>query len=335
MYQSMKYCVAYLLISLAALLLLSVPSNAEGWENPREVYTGWDCGNMEYDNATYDLCKQCSASGGTFYWNVPPGVTMLDSKATLYEGRCDEADSADSSDDNGSDDATETETDNGSSSSGGTYGDTCGDGLLRCPDGQCYAVESVNSCCAWGGACSQGNICWSMPTGSLCCKLSEKPTNEGCQDPNTSRRVFREPGYSQNPTETVRSSQGGTAPSNQAEQPKKPSSPYFNLTVCNKSSVRLWLAMGYRLNKGDQLWTFDGWWRFDPGQCRSGWRFLKGYTYFHGYSSSGKWGNDARFCVRSKNFHYLRDGKGKCSERSELFTERLVEKDEYTYSFTD
>jgi uncharacterized membrane protein len=123
-------------------------------------------------------------------------------------------------------------------------------------------------------------------------------------------------------------------------QPKKaPSvqqSKYTQLTVCSEHYHDLSFAMGTRRRTDDQFWTFQGWWRLSPGECKSMGSHAKGYLYFHAEDSEGhKWGSDKNFCVRNTRFEYLRDGIGTCSKRSEKFKEVYITSDNYKYVFGD
>jgi uncharacterized membrane protein len=319
-----RHCVA---LGLLFVLFLSIaPASAQEWENPREIYTGWDCASMQQGNPTYDLCKQCDAEGGTFLWKTPADATMFDEKLDEYEGRCESADSGQQDYDGDVDAAVGADVEFPEAEAEAE----CSDGMLRCPDGQCYAVDSVRACCSQGGSCSSGNICWSMSTGSLCCRFGETPTDRGCYDPGSSTWITRRPGFDPAATETASGPQEGAAP----EAQPKAASPYVDLTLCNKTSGEISVAMGFRENPGDEYWTFRGWWNFGAGECKD-FHFAKGYMYLHAEGDMGKWGSDKRFCVRSKKFSYLRDGTGDCSERIELFIEKLLETDTHRWNLTE
>lgn len=67
--------------------------------------------------------------------------------------------------------------------------DECEAGTLKCPDGKCYAIDSVNSCCS-EGACARGQICWSVYN-NLCCRLDQFPTANGCSGPQKQQQSTR------------------------------------------------------------------------------------------------------------------------------------------------
>lgn len=59
--------------------------------------------------------------------------------------------------------------------------DVCEPGTKLCPDGLCYAIDNVNSCCTPSGACRTGFTCWSVLT-NLCCPTGSHATEHGCKD---------------------------------------------------------------------------------------------------------------------------------------------------------
>ena len=62
---------------------------ANDWENPQETYgLDWECSRMEVGNPTYDICKKCLSTNGTFYWKKPVGQTEFDRRLEYYVGRC-------------------------------------------------------------------------------------------------------------------------------------------------------------------------------------------------------------------------------------------------------
>ena len=81
------------LAAVAILIFGSETSRADGWENPREVYgPGWGCTSMHVGNPTFDLCKRCDATAGTFVWKVPPGVSLMNPRNEYYTARCEKPD---------------------------------------------------------------------------------------------------------------------------------------------------------------------------------------------------------------------------------------------------
>lgn len=86
------------------------------------------------------------------------------------------------------------------------------------------------------------------------------------------------------------------------------------LTVCNASSSRIGLAIGYRAPQG---WTTEGWWNIAAQTCES---LLKTplsrryvYVYAIDYERGGEWTGGHAMCINTKSF-IIRDVKD-CEER--------------------
>lgn len=76
-----------------------------------------------------------------------------------------------------------------------------------------------------------------------------------------------------------------------------------DLRLCNKTSSRVGVAIGY---KGADDWQTEGWWNIDPGVCET---LLAGalsaryyYIYAVDYDRGGEWGGKAFMCTRDKEF---------------------------------
>ena len=87
--------------------------------------------------------------------------------------------------------------------------------------------------------------------------------------------------------------------------------PYFliasakaDLRVCNKTTSRVGIAIGY---KADRDWTTEGWWTVDSDSCAT---ILPGplvgryyYMYAVDYDQGGEWGGNSAFlCTQEKEF---------------------------------
>lgn len=76
------------------------------------------------------------------------------------------------------------------------------------------------------------------------------------------------------------------------------------LRVCNKTTSRIGIAIGYRAPKD---WTAEGWWTIDADSCVT---LLAGtltnryyYMYAVDYDQGGEWGGKSAFmCTRDKEF---------------------------------
>jgi uncharacterized membrane protein len=94
--------------------------------------------------------------------------------------------------------------------------------------------------------------------------------------------------------------------------------------VCNKSSVRMDVSIGYKdANYG---WTSEGWWRIDSGDCQS---IINGnlsnrYYYVYAAADDREWTGDkgqdgGYFCISARKYtihsdDYLSGDNLNCSE---------------------
>lgn len=87
-----------------------------------------------------------------------------------------------------------------------------------------------------------------------------------------------------------------------------------DLKLCNSTSSRIGIAIGYKDTKG---WTTEGWWNVASHSCET---VLKGkliarYYYVHAvdYDRGGEWRGPAQLCTDDKAFTI--EGEQNCSER--------------------
>lgn len=87
-----------------------------------------------------------------------------------------------------------------------------------------------------------------------------------------------------------------------------------DLRLCNKTSSRVSVAVGYKDQKG---WASEGWWTMEPQKCLT---LLKGeliaryyYIYAVDNDKGGSWSGNAMMCIRDKIFTIR--GIGNCEER--------------------
>lgn len=87
-----------------------------------------------------------------------------------------------------------------------------------------------------------------------------------------------------------------------------------DLKVCNATSARIGIALGYQDPKG---WTTEGWWNIASQTCET---LLKGavpsrfiYVYAVDYERGGEWGGKHMMCTANKSF-VVRD-VGNCEQR--------------------
>jgi len=88
-----------------------------------------------------------------------------------------------------------------------------------------------------------------------------------------------------------------------------------DLKLCNNTSSRVAVAVGYRDLKG---WASEGWWNVDPHSCET---LLKGdltaryyYIYAIDYDKGGTWGGSAKLCSNHNKLFTIR-GIEACTER--------------------
>ncbi len=88
-----------------------------------------------------------------------------------------------------------------------------------------------------------------------------------------------------------------------------------DLRVCNKTSSRVGIAVGY---KADRDWTTEGWWTIGSDSCAT---LLPGrlsgryyYMYAVDYDQGGEWGGNTAFlCTQEKEFTII--GVSNCVAR--------------------
>ncbi len=92
------------------------------------------------------------------------------------------------------------------------------------------------------------------------------------------------------------------------------SSAMADLQLCNKTSSRVGIAIGYKDKKG---WATEGWWNVAANTCET---LLKGnliarFYYIHAidYDRGGNWNGTSFMCSTKKAFTIR--GVGSCSKR--------------------
>ena len=122
------------------------------------------------------------------------------------------------------------------------------------------------------------------------------------------------------------------------------------LQVCNKSSERLSVSVGY--NHSEFGWTSEGWWRVPLGECSTIIKGELGSRYYYIYATGhkgGTWSGPKKqdggfFCITKEKytFHNREYQKGdtiNCERRS-LQTKKfsIIDTDnnaDFTYNLTD
>ncbi len=116
-------------------------------------------------------------------------------------------------------------------------------------------------------------------------------------------------------------------------------SPAFaDLKLCNSTTSRIGVAIGYQDNTG---WTTEGWWNIESQTCET---LLKGllpsqFVYVHAidYDRGGEWGGKDEMCVADKSFAIrgVQDCSKRGYKRSGFFEVDTGQAAEWTVRLTD
>ncbi len=111
-----------------------------------------------------------------------------------------------------------------------------------------------------------------------------------------------------------------------------------DLTLCNETSSRVGVAIGY---KDQQGWVSEGWWNVASQTCEV---LLKGslvarYYYIHAldYDRGGEWSGKAFMCTDDKAFTIrgVDDCQSRGYKRSGFFEVDTTEQNDWTVKLTD
>jgi uncharacterized membrane protein len=111
-----------------------------------------------------------------------------------------------------------------------------------------------------------------------------------------------------------------------------------DLKLCNTTSSRVGVAIGYKDQKG---WVSEGWWNVASQTCEV---LLKGslvarYYYIHAldYDRGGEWGGKAFMCTDDKAFTIrgVQDCQTRGYKRSGFFEVDTTEQKDWTVRLTD
>jgi uncharacterized membrane protein len=111
-----------------------------------------------------------------------------------------------------------------------------------------------------------------------------------------------------------------------------------DLKLCNTTSSRVGVAIGYKDEKG---WVSEGWWNVASQTCEV---LLKGtlvarYYYIHAvdYDRGGEWGGSAFMCTGDKAFTIrgVEDCAGRNYKKSGFFEVDTNEERDWTVRLTD
>lgn len=116
------------------------------------------------------------------------------------------------------------------------------------------------------------------------------------------------------------------------------SAAYADLTLCNSTSSRVGVSVGYRDKQG---WSTEGWWNIASQTCET---LLKGtvpsrFIYIHAvdYDRGGEWAGGNYMCTADKSFviRGVQDCKKRGYKRTGFFEVDTGESQEWTIRLTD
>ena len=116
------------------------------------------------------------------------------------------------------------------------------------------------------------------------------------------------------------------------------SAAYADLTLCNSTSSRVGVSVGYRDKQG---WSTEGWWNIASQTCET---LLKGtvpsrFIYVHAvdYDRGGEWAGDNYMCTTDKSFAIrgVHECKKRGYKRTGFFEVDTGESQEWTIRLTD
>ena len=117
-----------------------------------------------------------------------------------------------------------------------------------------------------------------------------------------------------------------------------PASAMADLKLCNTTSSRVGVAIGYKDSKG---WATEGWWNVASQSCET---LLKGnliarFYYFHAveYDRGGEWGGKAFMCTTGKSFtiRNVKDCIKRSYKKTGFFEVDTGESRDWTVRLTD
>jgi uncharacterized membrane protein len=111
-----------------------------------------------------------------------------------------------------------------------------------------------------------------------------------------------------------------------------------DMSVCNSTSSRVGVALGYRDQQG---WITEGWWNLKPNQCEkllSG-RLAARYYYVYGidYDRGGEWAGSSFMCTGDKEFTIrgVENCLARGYDRTGFFEVDTGEQKDWRVQFTD
>ena len=115
-------------------------------------------------------------------------------------------------------------------------------------------------------------------------------------------------------------------------------SAFADLRLCNMTSSRVGVAIGYREPQG---WVSEGWWNLRPNACET---LIRGtltsrfyYVYAQDYDRGGEWAGRTPLCTRDKEFliRGAEDWLARGFERTRFFEVDTGEQKHWTVQLVD
>lgn len=117
-----------------------------------------------------------------------------------------------------------------------------------------------------------------------------------------------------------------------------PVSAAADLRLCNMTTSRIGVAIGYRDPQG---WASEGWWNLKPNACET---LIKGpltsryyYVYAQDYDRGGEWTGQTPMCTRDKEFQIrgVEDCLARGFDRTRFFEVDTGEQKHWTVQLID
>ena len=117
-----------------------------------------------------------------------------------------------------------------------------------------------------------------------------------------------------------------------------PDPAYAELKLCNSTSSRIGVAIGYKDKDG---WTSEGWWNVDSQSCalliQDKLRARFYYVYAFDYDKGGEWGGPIPMCTNDVEFTIkgIDNCEGRGFKKSGFFEVDTQEQTDWTVKLTD
>ena len=115
-----------------------------------------------------------------------------------------------------------------------------------------------------------------------------------------------------------------------------------DLKLCNNTSSRIGVAIGYKSKKG---WVSEGWWNISSKTCKvllkgnlvSRYYYVHGVDYDHGSEGGNDWAGKTYLCLKNKEFSItgVHDCKKRGYQRSGFYEIDTGDANDWTIRLTD